>query len=286
MMLDAAHLAWMEERFTDFKRPLPAANRQQAMIPDGARKLRMVTAPRRASGSRTTAAAGWRCCPVCRARCAACSPTHCSRSSANVSAGARVVRSRTLRTTGVGESFIADRVDDDSGRRRRCRLAYLPNAEGTDLRLTVRGAAPDEADRRARRVGRRLRSVVANAVYGEDGADLAAVVLELCRERGLSIAVAESCTGGLLGARLTAIPGSSDVVLGGVIAYANDVKRACSAFRRTIARERRGERAGGVRDGDRRARGDGSEDRHGDHRRRRPRRRNGGEAGRNGVDRD
>jgi PncC family amidohydrolase len=55
--------------------------------------------------------------------------------------------------------------------------------------------------------------------------DLAAVVLELCRSRGQTIAVAESCTGGLLGARLTAIPGSSDVVIGGVIAYSNSVKQ-------------------------------------------------------------
>jgi len=136
----------------------------------------------------------------------------------------RVVRSRTLRTTGVGESFLADRIATIPGGVGAGWLAYLPNAEGTDLRLTVRGVAPEEADRQLAASAERLRSVVADAVYGEDGADLAAVVLDLCRERGLSIAVAESCTGGLLGARLTAIPGSSDVVLGGVIAYANEVK--------------------------------------------------------------
>jgi nicotinamide-nucleotide amidase len=62
-------------------------------------------------------------------------------------------------------------------------------------------------------------------IYATDLRDLAAVVLDLCRSAGQRIAVAESCTGGLLGARLTAIPGSSDVFLGGVIAYHNDVKR-------------------------------------------------------------
>jgi nicotinamide-nucleotide amidase len=103
-------------------------------------------------------------------------------------------------------------------------LAYLPNAEGTDLRLTVRGVRPDEATTRLAAAAERLRSVVGDAVYGEDGADLAEVVLELCRTKALTIGVAESCTGGLLGARLTAIAGSSDVVLGGVIAYSNGLK--------------------------------------------------------------
>src|SRR5206468_2999727 len=74
--------------------------------------------------------------------------------------------------------------------------------------------------------GQRIQSIVGDAVYGEDDDDLAAVVLDLCRRRKQTIAVAESCTGGLLGARLTAIPGSSDVVLGGVIAYDNAVKRS------------------------------------------------------------
>src|SRR5207253_6640056 len=92
------------------------------------------------------------------------------------------------------------------------------------LRLTVRNAKSDDADRRLAAAAERLRSVVGEAVYGEDGVDLAETVLELCRARGMTLAVAESCTGGLLGARLTAIAGSSDVVLGGVIAYDNKVK--------------------------------------------------------------
>jgi nicotinamide-nucleotide amidase len=136
------------------------------------------------------------------------------------------VRSRALRTTGLGESLVADRIAALPGGVGEVELAYLPGAEGTDLRLTVRGVTPDEADRRLADAAARLCTVVGEAVYGEDAADLAAVVLDLCRARGLTIAVAESCTGGLLGARLTAIPGSSDVLLGGTIAYANAVKTA------------------------------------------------------------
>jgi competence/damage-inducible protein CinA-like protein len=226
MVLDEEHLAWMQERFTRlFQRPMPAANRQQAMLPEGARKL---------TNNHGSAPGIW--LEDDRGRWVAMLPgvpremrgmladTLVPLIRERLGDERRVVRSRTLRTTGVGESFIADRVATIPGGVGDAGLAYLPNAEGTDLRLTVRGAAPDEADRRLAASAERLRSVVADAVYGEDGTDLAAVVLDLCRERELSIAVAESCTGGLLGARLTAIPGSSDVVLGGVIAYANDVK--------------------------------------------------------------
>ncbi|HEU4721372.1 MAG TPA: competence/damage-inducible protein A [Gemmatimonadaceae bacterium] len=228
MRLDEEHLAWMEERFTRlFQRPMPAANRQQAMLPDGARKLRnnhgsapgiwledergrwvamLPGVPREMRGMLADTLV-----PLIRER---------------LGGDRRVVRSRTLRTTGVGESFIADRVASIDGGVGEAGLAYLPNAEGTDLRLTVRGVAPTEADRRLAEAAERLRGAVGDAVYGEDGVDLAAVVLDLCRERALTIGVAESCTGGLLGARLTAIAGSSDVVVGGVIAYSNTMKSA------------------------------------------------------------
>jgi nicotinamide-nucleotide amidase len=103
-------------------------------------------------------------------------------------------------------------------------LAYLPGVDGVDLRLTMNGSDGATADRVLGRVAGTLREKVAEAVYGEGDADLAAVLLGACRAKGVRIAVAESCTGGLLGARLTAIAGSSDVFVGGVIAYANDVK--------------------------------------------------------------
>jgi nicotinamide-nucleotide amidase len=151
--------------------------------------------------------------------------------------GRRVVRSRTLRTTGVGESLLADLVATLPDGVGDVDIAYLPNPEGTDLRLTVRGAAPEDADRRLADSAARLRTVLGETVYGENDADLAAVVLDACRQRGLTISVAESCTGGLLGARLTAIPGSSDVVQGGVIAYANAVKTELLGVPEAVLRE-------------------------------------------------
>jgi nicotinamide-nucleotide amidase len=64
------------------------------------------------------------------------------------------------------------------------------------------------------------------------------IALDLCRERGLTLATAESCTGGLVGARLTEVPGASDVFLGGVIAYANDVKETRLGVRAELLEER------------------------------------------------
>jgi nicotinamide-nucleotide amidase len=137
----------------------------------------------------------------------------------------RVVRSRTLRSTGVAESLVAEKIAAITGGVGDVELAYLPTVEGVDLRETVRNASPEEADSRLAQAAARLHSALGDAIYGEGEADLAAVVLDLCRARNLTIGVAESCTGGMLGERLTAVPGSSDVVRGGVIAYANEVKQ-------------------------------------------------------------
>lgn len=140
-------------------------------------------------------------------------------------AGATVIRSRTLRTTGIAESALADLLGELAAGMEGMSLAFLPGVDSVDLRLTSRGLSAAEADAALSRGVLKLREVAGRYVYGADGTDLAEVVLTSCRRSGLTISVAESCTGGMLGARLTAIPGSSDVFMGGVIAYDNSVKR-------------------------------------------------------------
>jgi nicotinamide-nucleotide amidase len=140
-----------------------------------------------------------------------------------------VVLSGTLRTTGIAESAIADILgsnflgapDTELG---SLSLAYLPSAAGTDLRVTSRGLPRALSQRLIDEAMLKLRSKVSAYAYGEGDADLAAVVIDNLRAQKLTLAVAESCTGGMLGERITAIPGSSDVFLGGVIAYHNEVK--------------------------------------------------------------
>lgn len=206
---------------------MPEANVQQAMVPEGARKLenRHGSAPgiflEDARGRWVAMLPG-----VPREMRGMLADTLLPLIRERLGDVDRVVRSTTLRTTGVAESLVADRIETIEGGVGDVSLAYLPNVDGVDLRLTVRDLPPREADARLAAAAERVRGVMGAAIYGEGEDDLAAVVLEACRARGLMLAVAESCTGGMLGARLTAIPGSSDVVCGGVIAYADAVKRS------------------------------------------------------------
>jgi nicotinamide-nucleotide amidase len=140
------------------------------------------------------------------------------------SRGARVTRSRVLRTTGIPESRLADRVGPIEAQLAPATLAYLPSFDGVDLRLTVWRASALDADAALGRGAAVLSETLGRHVYGEGETDLAAVVLDLARAARVRIAVAESCTGGLVGGRLTAIPRASDVFAGGVIAYDNAVK--------------------------------------------------------------
>jgi nicotinamide-nucleotide amidase len=137
-----------------------------------------------------------------------------------------VVRSRTLRTTGIAESALAEQIADVASGLPGLSLAYLPGADGVDLRLTSRGRDPGTADELLAAAAERLRERIGKPLYGEGETDLAAVVIDLCRAHRVGVSVAESCTGGLVGARLTSVPGSSAVFQGGVVAYADEVKRS------------------------------------------------------------
>ena len=139
--------------------------------------------------------------------------------------GARVVRSCVVRTTGIPESTLAERVSDLEDALGPLTLAYLPGLEGVDLRLTAWDSPPDAADAALSAAAAQLEARLGDHAYGRDEDDLAAVLLEACRTRGLTVAVAESCTGGLVGFRITAIPGSSAVFAGGLVCYDDSLKR-------------------------------------------------------------
>ncbi|MDI9406434.1 MAG: competence/damage-inducible protein A [Chitinophagaceae bacterium] len=139
-----------------------------------------------------------------------------------------VFASRMLRFWGVSESSLAERVADllEQG---NPTVAPYAGAGEVKLRLTARAATPEDAQVLLTPLEAEIRHRAGDHCFGADGDSLASVVLAELRRRGQSLAVAESCTGGGIGAALAAVPGASDVFLGGVIAYANALKQALLA---------------------------------------------------------
>jgi nicotinamide-nucleotide amidase len=140
--------------------------------------------------------------------------------------GERVIRSLVVRATAIPESTLAERMGEIEREITPLTLAYLPGIEGVDLRLSAWDLPPEEADRRLRGAAELVASRAGEHVYGFGETDLASVVLDEARAKGLRVATAESCTGGLLGGRLTEIPGSSAVFVGGVVCYSDELKTA------------------------------------------------------------
>jgi nicotinamide-nucleotide amidase len=135
-----------------------------------------------------------------------------------------VFASRMLRFWGVAESSLAERMADLLEGSNPTVAPYAGAGE-VKLRLTARAATAVDAEALLAPVEAEIRARAGSSCFGADDASLAAVVLQRLRARGQSLAVAESCTGGGLGAALAAVPGASDVFLGGVIAYANALKQ-------------------------------------------------------------
>ncbi|MCC7055085.1 MAG: competence/damage-inducible protein A [Gemmatimonadaceae bacterium] len=202
---------------------LPPSNLQQALVPYGAEVLH--NAQGTAPGLKLTDAAGrWVIMlPGVPRELRHMTTTHIVPWLAARGTGT-VLRSRTVRTTSISESALAEKLGPLRREVEGLPLAFLPGHDGVELRVTARGLAADEAAQRLDAAVASIREMVGVHAYATDGMPMAKVVLDLCEAHGDTIAVAESCTGGLLGARLTEIPGSSRVVLGGVIAYSNQVK--------------------------------------------------------------
>ncbi len=123
-----------------------------------------------------------------------------------------------LRTTGNIESFLAEKLDDLPQQYPAVTLAYLPRLGGVDLRLI-------SADKTALDMMKdEILIRIGNVFYGYDEIELEEVVGRLLTDSGQTIATAESCTGGLVSHRLTQVAGSSHYLIGGIVAYSNEVK--------------------------------------------------------------
>jgi nicotinamide-nucleotide amidase len=140
-----------------------------------------------------------------------------------------VIASRVLRTWGESESGLNERLDDviaELDALGNPTLAFLASGwEGLKVRLTAKAADTVEASKLIGTWERRLRGELGDLVFGADGDTMESVVLDLMRSRGWTIGCAESVTGGLVGGRLTAVSGCSDVFRGSIVSYATEVKQ-------------------------------------------------------------
>ena len=127
---------------------------------------------------------------------------------------------RTLRFFGPGESTIAQAFAEAGGEGDGIEVTICAR----DFEIVMDLLAEPGGEERAETLTEKLRERLDRYLYSDDGRTVEEIVLELCRERGLKLATAESCTGGLVAARLTAVPGFSGTNLGGVVAYSNELK--------------------------------------------------------------
>lgn len=141
-----------------------------------------------------------------------------------------VIASRVLRTWGESESGLNECLDgviaelDSVG---NPTLAFLASGwDGLKVRLTAKADTISECGQLLDRWELRVRAVIGDLVFGVDDDTMESVVLDLLRHKGWSLGLAESVTGGLVGARLTGIPGASDVLRGSIVSYATDVKQS------------------------------------------------------------
>jgi nicotinamide-nucleotide amidase len=140
-----------------------------------------------------------------------------------------VIRSRVLRTWGDSESGLNERLQsviDELDAIGNPTLAFLASGiEGLKVRLTAKAPSDAEAWAIVGMWEEKLRAELGSLVFGVDDENMETAVLALLRDRGLTLGLAESLTGGLVASRLVSVPGASDVFRGSVVSYATDVKR-------------------------------------------------------------
>lgn len=132
---------------------------------------------------------------------------------------------KTILTQGVGESFLAEKIKSwEDALPSHIKLAYLPQPGIVRLRLTARGNNKHKLQTEVNYHLHQLQLLIADLIYGYDEDSLEEIVGTLLKEKGQTLATAESCTGGYIAHRITSIAGSSAYFKGSVVAYANEIK--------------------------------------------------------------
>jgi nicotinamide-nucleotide amidase len=141
---------------------------------------------------------------------------------------------RTLKTIGIGEAAV-DEMVSPLLKSSNPSIGVYSRADGIQLRIAAKAASVEEARRLIEPVEEEARRILGRAVWGADDDTLEGAVGVMLRERGLTLATMESCTGGLLASTITDVPGSSDYYRGGLVSYATEMKIAWGVDRQVIA---------------------------------------------------
>lgn len=136
-----------------------------------------------------------------------------------------VIHHQVIRTTGIGESFLAEKISTwENALPPHVKLAYLPGLSEVKLRLTAFGENLHELKAETANLVETLKPLAGEFIYGYGEDPLEVVIGKTLKERKLTLAVAESCTGGYLSHLITSVPGSSDYFSGSIIPYSYDIK--------------------------------------------------------------
>jgi nicotinamide-nucleotide amidase len=130
-----------------------------------------------------------------------------------------------IRTVGIGESFLAEKISSwEKSLPEHIKLAYLPSLGEVKLRLTAVGENPRQLQQEINELVEKLRPLAGDYIYGLGEKKLESVIGESLRTKKLTLAIAESCTGGFVSHLITSVPGSSEYFLGSIVPYAYEIK--------------------------------------------------------------
>ena len=136
------------------------------------------------------------------------------------------LQSRIIRTSGLGESNLNDIIKDFIISNRKLNVGIYASPEDIKIQLNALANTPEETKKILDGATEQLKILLGNYIFGYDDESLEEVIGNLLRRKKLSLAVAESCTGGMLGGTITAVPGSSDYFKGGIISYDGEIKES------------------------------------------------------------
>lgn len=132
---------------------------------------------------------------------------------------------KNILVQGIGESFLSDLIEDwELSLPDNLHLAYLPQPGLTKLRLTAQGKQTEELEEEVKIAIGKLYPIAGQYIVAENFESLAEVVAATMTRNGKTLATAESCTGGAIASKLTALPGASDYFVGGIVSYSNEIK--------------------------------------------------------------